>query len=68
MDLFQQWLEKKNNSSLIKRALTDKSYKKVYQKDHHEELHESYVNFELATYGDAILKITLLFLKIVNVN
>lgn len=60
MDLFERWLYKQDESDLIKRALTDKSYKKVYQKLNCQVLSENLVNFELATYGDAILKMGLM--------
>ena len=49
-DLFEQYLAK--DDALIKRALTDKSYKNV---DHN--LKDEDTNFELATYGDAVIKL-----------
>lgn len=60
MDLFETWLNKERESKWIQRALTDKSYKDIYRKKYHEELPEDKVNFELATYGDAILKMCLM--------
>lgn len=60
MDLFETWLNKEKESKWIKRALTDKSYKDIYQKKYHEGLPEDEVNYELATYGDAILKMCLM--------
>ena len=52
MDNFEQWIKKHRENI----ALTDKSYKKVYQKQYKEELDNDKVNTELATYGDAVLK------------
>ena len=52
MDKFEQWIKKHRKNT----ALTDKSYKKVYQKKHKKELANDKVNTELATYGDAVLK------------
>lgn len=56
MDLFEEYLNKKETSKWVKRALTDKSYKAIYQVQHKCVMPEEYCNFELATYGDAILK------------
>lgn len=58
MDLFEEWIMKDNE--LIECALTDKSYKSVYSKEHHENLPKNKTNFELATYGDAILKMCIM--------
>lgn len=58
MDLFEEWIMKDNE--LIEYALTDKSYKSVYSKEHHEILPKNKTNFELATYGDAILKMCIM--------
>lgn len=58
MDLFEEWIMKDNE--LIEYALTDKSYKSVYSKEHHENLPKNKTNFELATYGDAILKMCIM--------
>lgn len=58
MDLFEKWIMKDNE--LIECALTDKSYKSVYSKVHHENLPKNKTNFELATYGDAILKMCIM--------
>lgn len=55
MDKFLEWINKHREYS----ALTDKSYKKVYTKEYHKELAETKVNTELATYGDAVLKLAL---------
>ena len=54
MDLFEEWINK--DDELIEYALTDKSYKSVYSKEHRKNLPKNKTNFELATYGDAILK------------
>ncbi len=51
-DLFQIWLDKREESGLVRRALTDTSYKNV---DH--SLTDYDANKELATYGDAIIKL-----------
>ncbi len=58
MDLFEKWIMKDNE--LIEYALTDKSYKSVYSKEHHTYLAKNKTNFELATYGDAILKMCIM--------
>ena len=55
MDKFEQWIKKHRKH----KALTDKSYKKVYQKQYKKELTDDKVNTELATYGDAVLKLAL---------
>ena len=54
-DLFEYWLGKKKSNDLIKRALTDKSYKKYYQRINSVEFNGP-INYELATYGDALIK------------
>jgi dsRNA-specific ribonuclease len=56
MDKFLKSLEKKTEN--IQQALTDTSYKKLYQKTNHNSFLGK-VNFDLATYGDAILKMVL---------
>ncbi|MDE5715724.1 MAG: hypothetical protein K2I42_06280 [Anaeroplasmataceae bacterium] len=55
MDLFRKWLNKKNESSWIQRALTDSSYKNKFQRENREE-YKGQINTDLATYGDAIIK------------
>lgn len=55
MDLFKKWLNKKNESSWIRRALTDSSYKNEFQRENREEYKEQ-INTDLATYGDALIK------------
>lgn len=50
MDLFEEYLNKKETSKWVKRALTDTSYKNV---DH--SLTDNDINKELATYGDKII-------------
>ncbi len=57
-DLFSKWLKKK--SIWITRALTDKSYKDIYREEYKEELDDRETNFELATFGDSILKMGLM--------
>lgn len=59
-DLFSEWLKKKKSSKWIKRALTDRSYKDIYRKEYGCEMPDNQTNFELATYGDAILKMGLM--------
>lgn len=51
MDLFEEWLSRKKESKWVKRALTDSSYKNKSGVSQDTE-----VNTELATYGDAIIK------------
>lgn len=58
MDLFEEWINK--DDELIEYALTDKSYKSVYSKEHRKNLPKNKTNFELATYGDAILKMCIM--------
>ncbi len=50
MDLFEEWLENKE-SKLVQRVLTAQSYKNI---DH--SLEDKDTAFELATYGDALIK------------
>ncbi len=52
MDLFEEYLNKKKTSIWVNRALTDTSYRNV---DYN--LIEKDTNKELATYGDAIIKL-----------
>ena len=49
-DLFEYWLNKKDKSSWVKRALTDKSCKKE-----NPQLKDADVNHSLATVGDSII-------------
>ena len=37
MDLFEKYLEQKESNNLVKRALTDRSYKNEYQRNNHKE-------------------------------
>lgn len=53
-DIFQEWLN--NNKDC--EGLTDKSYRKFYEKQNKTK-YEGNVNTELATYGDAVLKLVL---------
>ncbi len=61
MDFFEEWLNKENQSKWIKRALTDKSYK---NKAIRESLPEREINKDLATYGDAVIKLAYLELML----
>ena len=56
MDLFEKWLEKRENNDLIKRALVDKSYKTTLSRN---KLPEVKTNEDLATVGDAVVKLCL---------
>ena len=51
MDIFEEWLNRREASKWVKRALTDKSYKNI-----EHDLPDENTNAELATYGDAIIK------------
>ncbi len=55
MDLFEKYLSDKS-SRLVKRALTDNSYKNEYLRLNHKEYSEK-TNVDLATYGDAVIKL-----------
>lgn len=59
MDKFEAFLKKKAENKWRTRALTDKSYKPIYQKKYKKPLTDKQVNTELATYGDAVLKLAL---------
>lgn len=52
MDLFEKYLKKKKTSEFVKRALTAESYKKE-----HPSLENKDVAPDLATLGDAIIKL-----------
>lgn len=52
MDLFEEYLKKKKTSEFVKRALTAESYKKK-----HQSLENKDVAPDLATLGDAIIKL-----------
>lgn len=62
MDLFEKYLTK-IDSSWVQRALTDKSYKNEYCKLNHIEYNEK-TNEDLATYGDAVIKLCYLELML----
>ncbi len=62
-DLFEVWLNKKEDSKWVARALTDSSYKNV-----NHELKDIEINAELATFGDAIIKMCLSELLLDNVK
>lgn len=58
MDIFEEYItQNKRNPEC--RALTCKSYSEVYKRRHHCEINPKATNFELATYGDALLKFAL---------
>ena len=59
MDLFEEYLQTKETSEWVKRALTDKSYKNANQ-------YGGSVNTDLATYGDAVIKLCYLELLLDN--
>lgn len=56
MDLFEKWLNRKNESEIVKRALTDTSYKNKLQRERKDP---TKTNKELGTLGDSILKFCL---------
>ncbi|MDE7394872.1 MAG: hypothetical protein K2M95_01970 [Clostridiales bacterium] len=58
MDIFETYIQKYKRDENC-RALTCKSYKKVYENNSHESLANNKTNFELATYGDALMKFAL---------
>lgn len=63
MDLFEEWLNKKDTSKWVKRALTDPSFNNyrangvTKRAPDYEAKHTPLpVNTDLATYGDAVIK------------
>ena len=65
MDTFEEYISKyKRNPEC--RALTSKSYGEVYKRENHCEIEPKATNYELATYGDALLKFTLCSLLLDN--
>ena len=52
MDLFEEYLQKQEKSVWVRRALTDSSYKMI-----DNSLADNQTNKELATYGDAVIKL-----------
>ena len=56
MDLFERWLKEKGKSKWVDIALTDNSYKNKYLRENSLKF-VGEVNKDLATYGDAIIKI-----------
>lgn len=58
MDIFEKFIEE-NKQNTTCRALTCKSYAKVIQNEHREAIKPNQNNFELATYGDALLNFAL---------
>ena len=65
MDIFEEYITK-NKLNPECRALTCKSYGEVYKKEHGKELTSKQHNYELATYGDALLKFALCTLLLDN--
>ncbi|QOS39627.1 hypothetical protein DYE49_03795 [Treponema rectale] len=57
MDLFEEYLSKHEESEWVKRALTDRSYKKESQEKKGKTLPKDETNEDLATYGDAVIKL-----------
>ena len=58
MDIFEEYISK-NKRNVECRALTCRSYKRVYQYEQGEQLSDDRTNSELATYGDALLSFVL---------
>ena len=56
MDKFLEWLKKNDKKH---QALCDSSYKNAYTRQNHINSNQVKVNTELATYGDAVLKLAL---------
>ena len=67
MDIFETYIQKNKRDEKC-RALTCTSYRKVYQNKFHSQLELNQTNFELATYGDALLKFALCALLLDNVQ
>lgn len=67
MDLFEEYLGKKESSTWVKRALTDKSYKNEYKRINEKD-YKGKINKDLATYGDAVIKLCILELKLDNTD
>lgn len=65
MDIFEAYIQK-NKCNEDCRALTCDSYKKVYQNKAHKPFESNKTNFELATYGDALMKFALCSLLLDN--
>lgn len=75
MDLFEKWLRKKDESKWVKRALTDPSFNSYrcrginLKNPRFRESHTPLpVNSDLATYGDAVIKLCYLELMLDNVE
>ena len=65
MDAFETYItQNKRNPEC--RALTCRSYGEVYKREQHKELKPTQHNYELATYGDALLKFALCSLLLDN--
>ena len=58
-DLFKHWLDKKDECNIIKRALTDKSYKQI-----DDGINDCDTNAELSRLGDSIIKFCLAKLEL----
>lgn len=67
IDLFKEWLDKKENNNLVNIALTDKSYKNKYLHEN-SSTYTGETNKDLATYGDAIIKICYIEILYGNVD
>lgn len=67
MDIFESYIKKYQRNEDC-RALTCKSYGKVYQNKYCKKLEPGKTNFELATYGDALLKFALCSILLDNGN
>lgn len=65
MDIFEEYILK-NKCNPQCRALTCKSYGEVYKREQHKGLTPTQHNYELATYGDALLKFALCTLLLDN--
>ncbi len=61
MDLFQDYLERHRGDEACV-ALVVSSYKQVYQQVHRRPLPDDRTNTDLATYGDALLRFSLMSL------
>ena len=59
MDHFENFLKNGGKNAWRKRALTDRSFKPIYQRIYRRPLEDRRVNTELATFGDALLKLAL---------
>ncbi|MBQ7314782.1 MAG: hypothetical protein IJW83_02080 [Clostridia bacterium] len=58
-DIFKDYIERHRGDEQCV-ALVAASYKQVYQKQHHRQLPDARTNTDLATYGDALLRFSLM--------